>query len=149
MRQSPEIPVGQFSVEALVEQLDVEDLLPGSVEGVEVVDRNPLRVDEVLESKGCENIDMTKVRNCEGNLADDGNLAKNVLDCIALVLSSVDDSNGNDRAIVGDMFNRAPLGFVSVFVGNRFSVSAGAWFELRELKVPVHFRSPQLSEVSL
>jgi len=31
----PEIPVGQLAVEALVEQLDVEDLLPRGVEGVE------------------------------------------------------------------------------------------------------------------
>jgi hypothetical protein len=36
--QRPEIPVGEFAVEALVEQFDVEDFLPCRVEGIEVID---------------------------------------------------------------------------------------------------------------
>jgi len=38
LRERPEIPVGQFLVETLVEQLDVENLLPSGVQGVEVSD---------------------------------------------------------------------------------------------------------------
>ena len=49
LRKCPEVPVRQFAVESLIEQLDVEDLLPGGVEGVEVVDREPLRMDEVRQ----------------------------------------------------------------------------------------------------
>ena len=47
LRERPEIPVGQLAIEALVEQLDVEDLLPRSVEGVEVGDGLFLRMDEI------------------------------------------------------------------------------------------------------
>ena len=45
LRECPEIPVGEFFVEAGVEELDVEDLIPSGVEGVEVLDGEFFRVD--------------------------------------------------------------------------------------------------------
>jgi hypothetical protein len=59
--ERPEIPVGEFLVEAVVEQLDVEDLLPGSVEGVEVCDGEFLRVLQLGEGKGLEDVNMSTV----------------------------------------------------------------------------------------
>ena len=56
LRKCPEIPVGQFAVEAFVQKFDVEDFFPSGVQIIEGVDRLSLRVFEVLQCEGVENI---------------------------------------------------------------------------------------------
>ena len=51
LRERPKIPVGEFFVEPLVEQLDVEDFLPRCMQGVKIVDGLLLRMNKVAEDE--------------------------------------------------------------------------------------------------
>jgi len=103
LRECPEIPVGQLTVKTLVKQLDVENLLPRSVEGVEVIDRQPLRVDEVGDGEGGEDVEVTAMGLRERDITDDGDLAKDVAGGVTLVLTTVDNSDRKNGLLVSEV----------------------------------------------
>ena len=70
LRERPEIPVGQLAVETLVEQVDIENLLPRGVQGVEIIDRQSLGMDEVRDGKGRENVEMAAMGSGERDVAN-------------------------------------------------------------------------------
>lgn len=100
LRECPEIPVREFLVESLVEELDVENLLPSGVERIEIGEGKLLRVGEVSEGEGCENILMSAVGGNEGNVANEGDFFEHVLIGMDLVLAPIDDGDGETRAVL-------------------------------------------------
>lgn len=96
LAQGPEVPVGKFFVEAFVEEFDVEDLLPGGVEGIEAVDALLFGVDEVGQGKGAEDVQVSAVGGGEADVADDGDFAEHVFFRFAFVGAAVDDGDGED-----------------------------------------------------
>jgi hypothetical protein len=103
--ERPEIPVGEFFVEAGVEQLDVEDLLPRGVEGIEVLDREFFRVDEIGQRERGEDVEVAAMRLGEGDVADEGGFFEDVLAVVDLVLSPVDDGDGEPVTVFEDHHN--------------------------------------------
>jgi hypothetical protein len=93
LRERPEILVGQLAVEAFVEQLNVENLLPSGVEGVEVGDGELLRVDEIGQREGVEDVKVAAVGMGDGDVADEGGFFEDVLGVVELVPSAVDDGD--------------------------------------------------------
>lgn len=105
LRERPEIPVGEFLVEALVEEFDVEDFFPGGVEGVEVGDGLLLWVDEILKGKGVKDVEVAAVGAGEGDITDDGDLAEHVLVGPHFVLAAVEDGDGEDGGFVREVLD--------------------------------------------
>jgi hypothetical protein len=102
LRERPEIPVGQLAVEAFVEQLDVEDLLPRGVEGVEVGDGLLLRVDEIGQRERGEDVEVAAMGLGEGDVPDEGGFFEDVLAVVELVPAAVDDGDGEAVAVFED-----------------------------------------------
>jgi len=100
LRERPEIPVGQLAVEAFVEQLDVEDMLPRGVESVEVGDGFLLRMDELGQRQRSEDVEVAAVGIGEVDLADEGDLAEHVLALVELVHAPVDDGDGEAALVL-------------------------------------------------
>ena len=98
--ERPEIPVGQLAVEAFVEQLDVEDLLPRGVERVEVGDGLLLRMDELGQRQRGEDVEVTTVGLGQGDPADQGDFAEHVLALVELVRAPVDDGDGKAALVL-------------------------------------------------
>ncbi len=102
--QCPEIPVCQIPVEPLVQQFDVEDFLPGGVQGVEAGDGRLLQ--ETGQGDFGQNIQVATVRAGQGDVADDGDLAQHVLFRIALVAAAVDDGDGEQVTVLDEHHDR-------------------------------------------
>ena len=100
--ERPEIPVGEFAVEAGVEQLDVENLLPGGVQGIEVGNRLFLGVLQLGGGEGDEDVEVAAVRGGEGDVADEGDAAEHVLGLVELVGPAVEDGEGDEVAVLDE-----------------------------------------------
>ena len=87
--EGPEIPVGEFLVEALVERGGVEGLLPGGLQLDEVGEA--VLVVQRAEGKVVENLDMGAMGVAALDVLDEGDLFEDVLAFIAFVQAAVDD----------------------------------------------------------
>ena len=98
--ERPEIPVRKLLVEAVVEQLDVEDLLPCGVEGIEVPDREFLRVLQLCKGDGLKDLKVPAMRRDERDVANEGHLLQHILVRVDFVLAAVDDSDGEAAVVL-------------------------------------------------
>ena len=89
LRKRPEVPVGKLAVEALVEQLNVEDFFPGRMQLVEILDA-ALVCREFGQREGGQNVQMPRVWLVDGDVLDEGDLAQHIPIFVALVETTVD-----------------------------------------------------------
>ena len=89
MWECPEIPIGKFAVETLVEQLNVEDFFPCSMELVEILDA-ALVCRELSQRKGGQNVQMPWMWLADGDALDESDLAQHIFVFFALVHTTVD-----------------------------------------------------------
>ena len=93
----PEVPVGDFLVEAVVKRVGVEALLPGLVEGDEVV--NGGEGVEVGEGEVVQNLDMGADGIGKTDILDQGGFFENVAFGLSFVEAAVDDGHGQGVAM--------------------------------------------------
>jgi hypothetical protein len=105
LRECPEIPVGEFLVEAVVEEFDVEDFFPGCVQGIEAVNRLLFGMGEIFEGEGIENIFVTAMGIGERDVADDGGFFEDIFFRPHFVAAAVDDGDGEDGFPIGEVLD--------------------------------------------
>ena len=105
MRQCPEVPVGEFAVEALVEQLDIEDFFPGGVELIKVLD-DAAAFCQLCQRERGQDVQVAGVRFFDSDVLDKRNLAQHILAFVALVQAVVDGGNGKPPAYLEQHHDR-------------------------------------------
>lgn len=97
LRQCPEIPVGEFPVEALVEELDIEDLFPRCVKLIKVL-YDATAFGQLLQRERRQDVQVAWMRLFDDDVLNQRDLAQHILTLVALVQAAVDRSNGKPPA---------------------------------------------------